>query len=197
MIAVRNTAAEHLFLPSLPVRHFTQAPPSFTRYATAACLLIVRQCGALGAASLLGLWRPPRGIVWQSRSRQPADAGAAAAGLPGTREAGDAAAEAPAAMEEDDEAAAAAAAQAAAAFQEQLMEEAEGQPGEEGDAPEHVALQERWRQERLAHEAQLLYDDSEEEGSSGSSGDGAGASADAGLHWGLPLGLVGLLCELA
>lgn len=92
-------------------------------------------------------------------------------------------------MEEDDEVAAAAAAQAAAAFQEQLMEEAEGQPGEEGDATEHAALQERWRQERLADEAQLLYDDSEEEGSSGSSGDGAGAAADAGLHWGLPLGL--------
>ncbi|PRW45038.1 G-patch domain-containing [Chlorella sorokiniana] len=173
------------------------APPSFTRNATAACLLIARHCGALGAASLLGLWRPPRGIVWQSRSRQPADEVAAAAAdaaavLPGGQEAGDGVGEAPAPMEEDDEAAAAAAAQAAAAFQEQLMQEAEGQQaGEEGDQPDHAALQEQWRQERLAHEAQLLYQDSDEEeeegsGSSGDEDEGADNSGEDARREGQP-----------
>lgn len=55
------------------------------------------------------------------------------------------------------------------------MEEAEGQPGEEAEHPEHAALQERWRQQRLADQAQMLYHDSEEEEDdemrSGSSGD--------------------------
>lgn len=172
---------------------------------------MARGCGTLGAASLLGLFTPPRGIVWQRRrSRQQMAAGSTrgAAGVfgEGGSDAAGSAAQATAAKAasatEVDGVAAAAAAEAAAELQQQLYaeeqaaaEEEEAHSSSEEALPAGsgaALLAEQWRRERQADEEELYARQSEEEDAPGAppaTGVTAGPPALLML-WPVPLPLV-------